>query len=136
MSATERSATVAERLCCFVCVCSKLWHQATLALEELVQDACFIADGNKDLLTLYNELVKDQPSGSSWSGFGSRMNAVKHAGVSVCQCTHAMNMPSCPVIRVCVRGRTRDISRILVDMLLTYAHLCCSARHQGFEAAR
>jgi len=65
---------------------SKLWHQATLALEELVQDACFNAAGNKDLIALYNELVKDQPSGSSWSGFGSRMNAVKHASVVVCIC--------------------------------------------------
>jgi len=65
---------------------SKLWHQATLALEELVQDACFNAAGNKDLIAVYNELVKDQPSGSSWSGFGSRMNAVKHASVFVCSC--------------------------------------------------
>jgi hypothetical protein len=64
------------------CNHSKLWHQATLALEELVKDACFSKDGNKDLLELYNEFIKDQPTSSSWSGFGSRMNAVKHA----CQC--------------------------------------------------
>ena len=62
---------------------SKLWHQATLALEELVKDPCFSADGNRDLVTLYNDLVKDQPSGSQWSGFGSRMNAVKHAALAI-----------------------------------------------------
>ena len=62
---------------------SKLWHQATLAVEELAKDPCFSAEGNKDLLTLYDELVKDQPPSAPWSGFGSRMNSVKHAGACV-----------------------------------------------------
>ena len=66
--------------------CSKLWHQATLAVEELAKDPCFSAEGNKDLLTLYDELVKDQPPSAQWSGFGSRMNAVKHAGACSCKC--------------------------------------------------
>jgi hypothetical protein len=77
-------------LTCPVCVrcgalrgSSKLWHQATLALEELVKDPCFSADGNRDLLTLYDDLVKDQPSGSQWSGFGGRMNAVRHAALAI-----------------------------------------------------
>jgi hypothetical protein len=65
--------------------CSKLWHQATLAVEELAKDPCFSAEGNKDLLTLYDELVKDQPPSAQWSGFGSRMNAVKHAGACSAQ---------------------------------------------------
>jgi 26S proteasome regulatory subunit N9 len=67
----------------WACASSKLWHQATLALEELVKDPVFNAAGNKDLLTLYNDLVKDQPPGSQWSGFGSRMNAVKHAALAI-----------------------------------------------------
>ena len=66
--------------------CSKLWHQATLAVEELAKDPCFSAEGNKDLLSLYDELVKDQPPSAQWSGFGSRMNAVKHAGACSCTC--------------------------------------------------
>jgi len=89
-SAYFRLSVVSPLFCCgqkylllmAFCNCSKLWHQATLALEELVKDACFSKDGNKDLLELYNEFIKDQPTSSSWSGFGSRMNAVKHA----CQC--------------------------------------------------
>jgi len=62
---------------------NKLWHQATLAVEELAKDPCFSAEGNKDLLTLYDELVKDQPPSAQWSGFGSRMNAVKHAALAI-----------------------------------------------------
>ena len=54
-----------------------------MALEELSADAVFNTEGNKDLLALYHDLVKDQPSGSQWSGFGSRMNAVKHASLAI-----------------------------------------------------
>ena len=152
--------------------CSKLWHQATLALEELVKDPCFNADGNKDLVTIYNELVKvstslslrpalivsrgvqqsceqgdtlvymykcfvsqsfstnlrtsqaahssafnralskwtktdvapqDQPSSSTWPGFASRMNAVKHAGGRVL----ILRVPVC--MYVCMYGRLSNV---------------------------
>ncbi|EKX31540.1 26S proteasome regulatory complex, subunit RPN9 [Guillardia theta CCMP2712] len=62
---------------------NKLWHQATLALEELCRDPCFSEEGNKDLITLYNEVVADQPSSAPWTGFASKMNPVKHASLCI-----------------------------------------------------
>ncbi len=61
----------------------RLWHQATLGLEELVKDPVFQTEGNTDLLTLYREFLADQPSTSAWTGYASKMNAVKHASLAI-----------------------------------------------------
>lgn len=43
----------------------------------------FQTEGNKDLLTLYREFLADQPSSSAWTGYASKMNAVKHASLAI-----------------------------------------------------
>mmetsp|Transcript_41439 Transcript_41439/g.84728 ORF Transcript_41439/g.84728 Transcript_41439/m.84728 type:complete len:398 (+) Transcript_41439:21-1214(+) len=62
---------------------NKLWHQATIGLEELVKDPVFQTPGNTDLLTLYREFLADQPSSSAWTGYASKMNSVKHAALAI-----------------------------------------------------
>eukprot|EP00960_Hanusia_phi_P065793 766211-Hanusia_phi.AAC.4 len=80
---------------------NKLWHQATLALEELCKDACFSeevdrwkqgshrpvqgsrgrpGDGRMLLETI---LTRPQPSSASWTGFASKINPVKHASLCI-----------------------------------------------------
>lgn len=62
---------------------NKLWHQATLALEELVKAPCFWVEGNNELLDLYNQFLKDQPSTAQWTGFASKISPVKHASLAI-----------------------------------------------------
>ena len=64
-------------------VCGRLWHQATLALEELVKAPCFSAVGNKELLELYKGFLQDQPSSAPWSGFACKISPVKHASLAI-----------------------------------------------------
>jgi len=62
---------------------NKLWHQTTLALEELVKAPVFFAGGNKELLGLYKEFLQDQPANSPWTGFASKISPVKHASLAI-----------------------------------------------------
>ena len=61
----------------------RLWHQLTLAVEELSTAACFSVVGNRELLDLYKAFVADQPQNSAWTGFASRMNPLKHASLAI-----------------------------------------------------
>eukprot|EP00285_Hemiselmis_virescens_P005840 CAMPEP_0173384904 /NCGR_PEP_ID=MMETSP1356-20130122/7496_1 /TAXON_ID=77927 ORGANISM="Hemiselmis virescens, Strain PCC157" /NCGR_SAMPLE_ID=MMETSP1356 /ASSEMBLY_ACC=CAM_ASM_000847 /LENGTH=398 /DNA_ID=CAMNT_0014340495 /DNA_START=54 /DNA_END=1250 /DNA_ORIENTATION=+ len=62
---------------------NKLWHQTTIALEELVKAPCFSAKGNTELLELYKTFLQDQPQGSGWPGFASKISPVKHASLCI-----------------------------------------------------
>jgi hypothetical protein len=62
---------------------NKLWHQTTVALEELTKDKIFSAPGNTDLLALYSDFIADQPSGSAWPGFASKMSALRLATIGI-----------------------------------------------------
>jgi len=62
---------------------NKLWHQLTLAVEELSKAPCFQVDGNHELLDLYKNFVADQAPTAPWTGFASRMNPLKHASLAI-----------------------------------------------------
>jgi 26S proteasome regulatory subunit N9 len=62
---------------------NKLWHQTTIALEELFKAPCFSAPGNKDLLELFKSFLQDQPQASGWTGFASKISPVKHALLAI-----------------------------------------------------
>mmetsp|Transcript_38222 Transcript_38222/g.95678 ORF Transcript_38222/g.95678 Transcript_38222/m.95678 type:complete len:375 (-) Transcript_38222:56-1180(-) len=64
-------------------VSNKLWHQTTIALQELVKAPCFAASGNTELLDIYKDFLQDQPQGSGWTGFASKISPVKHASLAI-----------------------------------------------------
>ncbi len=62
---------------------TRLWHQLTLAVEELSKSPCFQVNGNHELLDLYKNFVADQAPTAPWTGFASRMNPLKHASLAI-----------------------------------------------------
>ncbi len=62
---------------------TRLWHQLSLAVEELSKAPCFQVDGNHELLDLYKNFVADQAPTALWTGFASRMNPLKHASLAI-----------------------------------------------------